>query len=98
MARQVLLDTQTSSDEVELPIGTHQIVLSGHAGGTWVTEYQPVGGDWIDLDQDFAGDGVQRFVALPSGRYRIRGGVAGAKGWMIAENGADAPIKLADGS
>ena len=96
---QVLTATQTTSAEVELGSGAFQATVAGHAGGTWVTEYQPATGEpWIDLDLDFAGDGVQRFVTVRPGRYRIRGGTVGAKAWIVSEGDSSVPAKLADGS
>ena len=94
----ILSDVQTTSAEVGLEIGAYQAIVAGHAGGTWVTEYQPAAGEpWIDLDVDFDGDGVQRFVAVHAGRYRIRGGTVGAKAWIVSEVGAGV-THLADGS
>ena len=95
----ILTDTQTTSAEVGLDPGTYQAIAADHAGGTWVTEYQPATGEpWIDLDVDFGGDGVQRFVAVRPGRYRIRGGTVGAKAWIVPENDVATVEHLADGS
>ena len=95
----VLTSIQTTSAEVSVGTGSYQAVVAGHAGGTWVIEYQPATGEpWIDLDLDFTANGVQRFVAVRQGRYRIRGGTAGATAWIVPENDVSAVVKRADGS
>ena len=99
----ILESNQTTSAEVTLGSGVYQVIVASHAGGTWVTEYQPETGEpWIDLDLDFTGDGVQRFVAVHTGRYRVRGGTAGAKAWIVPESASSISLavvrKVADGS
>ena len=60
----------------------HHVILTTHAGGTWVLQaHDPDDDDdWLDTDINFTDNGIKSFNASPEIEYRLTGGTIGAKG------------------
>lgn len=81
MEQKILENTETTGREFYVK-GTNFVVqLTGHAGGTWSLEHQAPDATWIDLDEDWDGDGERAVIASQGRPYRITGGSAGAEAW-----------------
>lgn len=85
MEKQILLNTEATSQTFSGYTGICQLTITDHAGGTWTLQRQsPVqASHWIDLDVTFAAEGAKVFYASPNTTYRVHGGTAGATGWII---------------
>ena len=79
---QILNETQDTSYEFYLPTGTQGILVTDHAGGTWILQCSIDGSDWIDTDLDTDSDGLGSFQAFATLRYRLSGGTMGAKAYV----------------
>ena len=81
-----ILDTSESTGSTfSLPRG-HRVatILTGHSGGTWTMQFQDPDGTWVDIgDQEFDGDGYWAWYASHELSYRLTGGTAGAKAWIV---------------
>lgn len=98
VARQILGSDQSAGSEFEVrPGGHYQILLQGHAGGTWQLQVRSrtgaAGGTWISLgtDGEFDGDGMKSMFLNPECGYRISGGDMGAQAFCIPINGGEGP-------
>ena len=83
--RQILYDTQTTSDEFSSAGGLYwsTVAISPHAGGTWTLEWQDPDGTWVTTGQTFTEAAIKSTLGLEGGvRYRLTGGTAGAKGYI----------------
>ena len=86
MAHQItqILDTaDTTSDVFTPPGGVSFVLLSDHAGGTWQLQVRTPDGDWIDDEMEFTENGIQAWYGSPALAYRLNGGTAGAKAWVV---------------
>ena len=83
MEQKMLEATEAVGTPVYFKGTTVTIMLTGHAGGTWSVEQQAPDSTWIDLDEDFAGDGARALIVAPGRPYRITGGTMGAEAWGI---------------
>lgn len=77
--RQVLHETQSTSDVWTTAGGPGWVLVEQHGGGTWTLQVRaPVGGSWIDLDIEFDNDGLQDYSVPAGSSLRLTGGTAGA--------------------
>ena len=81
MQQEILEDTETTGREFFVKGTEFVVMLTGHAGGTWSVEQRAPDGTWVDLDEDFDGNGEKAIIVAPDWPYRITGGSAGAQAW-----------------
>ena len=80
---QILQATQTTGPEFYVAGGDFWLVCVAHAGGKWVLEFQDPADDtsWIALDVDFTANGAKFWKASSAFKYRITGGIVGARAY-----------------
>lgn len=84
-------DTTSATFAVELRTGTSgecwlQVLVEGHAGGSWILQARRRGGAWVDTDvAAIDANGVWRWAASPVWEYRLTGGTAGAVAHVAPE-------------
>ena len=89
---EILKATETTGSAFGLPGQVCQIALEDHAGGTWKLQYsRDKGVTWRDIkgsSSDTAytwdSDAILTLWGSPQLRYRLTGGVVGAKAFAIA--------------
>lgn len=88
-ATQLILDDSDSDGSVfYVDEGTAFILLTGHAGGTWKLQVYTPDDVWEDIADasggvSFDSNGLVVFYAQPALGYRLSGGTAGAKAWLL---------------
>ena len=73
------------------------VLFGTHAGGNWKLEIQDPDGNWIDVSPDpnpFSETGLWWFESAAALRYRLSGGVVGAKAWVSNANGFSVEVFL----
>ena len=63
--------------------GAAQIIMVGHAGGTWMVELEAEDGTWVDGGLKISASGAYLIEANPSSSYRMNGGDEGAAAWVV---------------
>ena len=88
--KQILESTATTSDEFYVFDEKIFILLTGFAAGSsWLLQIRNPDGVWRDIaDADggvsFDSNGLQLMYAQAYLPYRLKGGAAGAKAWLIS--------------
>ena len=75
--------TDAASREFHVKGTVAFVMLTKHAGGTWTVEMKSPDDEWVDIDQDFDGNGVKAIHAENDLAYRVTGGTQGATAWVI---------------
>ena len=94
LKRRILDETQATGRTFKVHRGgQYQVVVQGHAGGTWQvqtrTNIDTDGGAWISLGEDgeFTADGIKSMYLNPECEYRITAGTVGAQAFCIPITG-----------
>ena len=87
--QQILASADSVGSEFNAPEEKMFILLTDHAGGDWILQIKNPDGDWKDIADDSGGvqfdsDGLTIFYCQAYLPYRLNGGTAGAKAWLIS--------------
>ena len=89
---QVLTAAQTTGAEFHHPGELAFLLLSAHAGGTWKLQVRSPDDEWVDADGDagieFRESGYKVWYGDALSRFRLTGGTAGAKAWLVTSERA----------
>ena len=77
-----LVDQLTLPGTTYFVLGRQEILVDLHVGGTWTLQIESPGGIWIDTDITFVDVGVKALWVTQSARYRLTGGVPGARAYV----------------